>query len=61
MPKEKKLTASQRWNKEKMKLYAFRFSRSKEADIIARIDSQENKKGYIARLIREDMRRDENN
>lgn len=46
-----------KYNKEKMKLYSFRFHKENQADIIEHLDKQENKAGYIARLIREDMER----
>lgn len=46
-----------KYNKTKMKLYSFRFHLVNQADIIAHIESQPNKAGYIARLIREDMER----
>ena len=46
-----------KYNKTKMKLYSFRFHLVNQADIIAHLNSQPNKAGYIARLIREDMER----
>lgn len=46
-----------KYNKTKMKLYSFRFHLVNQADIIEHLNSQPNKAGYIARLIREDMER----
>lgn len=57
MPKKNYLNAINKYNKTKMKLFSFRFHLENQADIIAHIESQPNKAGYIARLIREDMER----
>lgn len=38
-----------------MKLYSFRFNKRTQGDIIEHLESQENKAGYIANLIRQDM------
>lgn len=50
-----------RWKKENMKTISFRLSRINEAEIIQRLESQKSKKAYIVQLIRDDMRRDDNN
>jgi len=55
--KNKYIQTINKYNKEKMKLYSFRFHLVNQADIIEHLDSQPNKAGYIARLIREDMER----
>lgn len=59
MSKSKKnyVQAINKYNKEQMKLYSVRFHRKNQADIIAHLDSQPNKAGYIAGLIRDDMER----
>lgn len=59
MSKSKKnyVQAINKYNKEQMKLYSVRFHRRNQADIIAHLDSQPNKAGYIAGLIRDDMER----
>lgn len=46
-----------KYHKANMKLFSFRFNKKTQSDIINHIESQENKAGYIARLIREDMER----
>ena len=45
----------ERYHKAHMKLYSFRFNKRTQSDIIEHLESQENKAGYIARLIREDL------
>lgn len=57
MNKKNYIQSINKYNKEKMKLYSVRFHREKQRDIIEHLDSQPNKAGYIARLIREDMER----
>ena len=47
-----------KYQKTGMKQYGFRFVKTTDADIIERLDAQENKLGYIKRLIREDMERE---
>lgn len=44
-----------KYQKTHMKLFSFRFNKRTQADIIEHLESQENKAGYIARLIREDL------
>ena len=57
--KEETAKYRNRWQKEKTKLYGIRFSVTKEADIIAKLDAEKSKKNYIADLIRADIQREE--
>ena len=57
---EKKKNYNQRMNKwinEHYKVYTIKFHGVNQSDIIQHLESQPNKAGYIARLIREDMER----
>lgn len=55
MPKKNYLNVINKYNKTKMKLYSFRFHVAHQADIIEHLESQPNKAGYIANLIRQDL------
>ena len=57
LQKEKATAYKIAWNKENTRLYGIRFSRDKESDIIERLDSEESPKKYIASLIREDLKK----
>lgn len=63
MTKKKKpdRSSNDRWKAENSKHYNIRLYRTTESDVIQRLESLTNKKDYIVKLIREDMRRDENN
>ena len=50
------LRAAQKYRREKVKRMTFEFYPS-EADLIAQVESQPNKQGYIKSLIRADMER----
>lgn len=56
MVSESQKRASNKYHKEKMVARTIRFSPN-EKDILAHLDAQPNKAGYIKRLIREDMER----
>lgn len=58
--KETGYAAQIKYQKEKMKPYTIRLSTVTEQDIIDRLDSQDNKAGYVKRLIREDIERSKN-
>ena len=47
--------AVSRYHKEHMKIYSFRFNVDNQRDIIEQLESQENKAGYVADLIRQDL------
>lgn len=47
-----------KYQKTGMRQYGFRFVKTTDADIIDRLDAQDNKLGYIKRLIREDIERE---
>lgn len=47
-----------RYKKKQIKQYAVPMNRVTDADIIERLDAQENKLGYIKKLIREDIERE---
>lgn len=49
--------AQRKYDKENTKSYAIRFMKKTEADLIEFLESQDNKSGYIKRLIREDMKK----
>lgn len=50
--------AQHKYNKENTKEIKIRLMKNTETDIIKKLDEQENKSGYIKRLIREDMERE---
>ena len=47
--------AANKYHKEHCRQYCLRFNRGTDADVIARIEAQENKQGYLKRLIRQDI------
>lgn len=47
--------ANKKYNKEKVKRYVVNCMINTEQDLIAHLEKQENKAGYIKKLIREDM------
>ncbi len=49
--------ANRKYDKEQTKSIAIRFMKNTESDLLAWIELQENKAGYIKSLIREDMKR----
>lgn len=49
------LTAQQRYDKNKTKMYSFKVIKNTEADIIEKLESVPNKAGYIKKLIRADI------
>lgn len=56
MPSEAQKRASVKYQKEKMVARTIKFSPN-ERDLLAHLDAQPNKAGYLKRLIREDMER----
>ena len=54
MPSDAQKRASAKYNKEKMTQRVVRFS-PREADLLAHLDAQPNRAGYIKALIRADM------
>ena len=53
--------AQNKYLKEKSKRYVFRAMIATESDIIEKLDSIDNKSGYIKGLIREDIAKEEQN
>ena len=56
---ERKITAQERWLKANSVTLSIRLMLRTEQDIIARLDEVDSKAGYIKRLIREDIARQE--
>ncbi len=52
-----KLNYIRKYNALTYKTYCFRVNKDNESDIIAFLDSQENKQGYIKSLIRDDIKK----
>jgi len=52
---EKKMTPQQRYAAKNIKQYKIDCMKTTEGDIIEWLEGQDNKAGYIKRLIREDM------
>lgn len=48
-------SANNKYNKEKTKMYAIRVVMETEQDIIQKLESVDNKSGYIKKLIRKDI------
>lgn len=55
MATEARRRAVAKYDKTHAKMYAFKFNRETDADIIAKLDSLENKQAYIKDLIRADI------
>lgn len=49
---------SAKWDKENTRQVKFKFNLRTDADILARLDAQENVQGYIKALIRADIAQD---
>lgn len=58
MTSEANKRANAKYKREKTKAYTFRFSISTDTDVINRIESAPNKRGYIRSLILSDIARD---
>lgn len=52
------IRASEKYNKQNTKQYAFRFNVKTDAAIIARLDSVPNKSDYVRQLILKDIEND---
>lgn len=50
------INASARYNRQMTKQYNLRLNINTDADVIAKLDAQESKRGYIIELIRRDIR-----
>lgn len=57
LQKEKTASYKIAWNKENTRLYGIRFSKEKESDIIEKLDAEASPKKYIASLIRDDLKK----
>lgn len=60
MATEAQKRASTAYNRENTTLVTLRLNHRTDADILAELERQESKAGYIKRLIREDMARESN-
>ncbi len=47
--------AQRKYDKENTKSFTFRFVKKTESDLIEKLESVENKSGYIKQLIRDDI------
>ncbi|MGN0614190.1 MAG: hypothetical protein ACI4JB_09880 [Porcipelethomonas sp.] len=54
------MTAKERYDKAKTKMYAIKVIKTTESDIIEKLESVPNKSGYIKSLIRKDIEEDYN-
>ena len=52
--------SSAKYEREKLLRVMVKFHREKEADLVARMEEQENRAGYIKRLVKEDIQREGN-
>lgn len=52
--------SSAKYEREKLMRVMVKFHREHEADLVERMEQQDNKAGYIKRLVREDIERDGN-
>ena len=52
---EKKQTPQERWQAQNMVKFTLKVAKKTEADILAQLEKQENKSGYIKTLIRKDI------
>ena len=52
---EKKMTPQQKYDKENTKTYAVKVMKDTEPDIYEKLESIDNKAGYIKKLIRKDI------
>ena len=50
---------NQRYEKEKLLKVTVAFNRNREPELVERMEAQENKAGYLKRLVREDVERGE--
>lgn len=57
MDETRKITAKERYDKVKTKMYTIKVFINTEADIMEKLDSVPNKAGYIKSLIRADIAR----
>ena len=51
------LSPQRRYELANLKTYTFRFNKKHDADVIAEIEKQDNKQGYVKALIRDDIDR----
>lgn len=49
----------EKWDKENTKQVKFKFNIRTDADILSRLEAQPNIQGYVKRLIRDDIARNE--
>ena len=50
--------SSAKYEREKLLRVMTKFHRVKEADLVEKMEQQENKSGYLKRLVREDIQRE---
>lgn len=49
------IKAQRKYDKAHTKSFTFKLNRTTDADIIARLEAQQNKQGYLKELIRKDI------
>jgi hypothetical protein len=54
------LSPQRRYELANLKTYTFRFNKKHDADVIAAIEHQDNKQGYVKQLVRADIERSKN-
>lgn len=52
---EARKKANRKWNKENLKQFKFEFNKTKDAEVIAKLESVENRTNYIRELIKQDL------
>ena len=52
--------SSAKYEREKLLRVMVKFHREREADLVERMEQQENKAGYLKRLVKEDIEREGN-
>lgn len=58
VPKRKSAAYRNAWKKEHQKCFKLTYSKKSDVDVIERLSSIEARSQYVAKLIREDMRRE---
>lgn len=59
MVSDAKKRANAKSDKKNAKYVTFKFNKNTDIDILERLEKQENKQGYIKKLIREDIKRNQ--
>lgn len=57
MTSKAQIKASNKYNKENRKTFALHVNRKTESDILKKLESMDNREGYLKSLIRQDIER----